>query len=375
MKSLRGLSLDATRVTDAGLIQYLPEMPALQGLSLGYVNMSDVGLKALDYILWLEHANLRSTAISSEAIVEFMESKSHTLHRLDLSITVTDDETLAGFPRRTQLRNLSLSDTGISDISCTHIARQEWLSELNLSFTDISDDGVRSLADCRYLKHLELQKTKITDTSFIWLSDSKIEHLGVGVTTIKDAGIPALADFPELRSLELHATALTDKGLCFLKDASRLESLRLEGTRISNAGLDALLALPLVSLSLNPKINEFGLKAISQHTTLRRMAICNADATSWSPLENLKQLEVLLIDDSVEDFSSIRKMNQLKVLMLWGDRFLALELSKLRLALPQCNIVVLEKHERGWMEFWNLCREDWIAMIPRSARADLTNQR
>ncbi len=356
LSALRSLSLKATRVTDDGLLQHIPQLAGLQGLSLAYLDISDASLLALESVAWLERINLRHTAITNDGIVNLVCGKAHTLRQLNLSNTAISDEALAECLPNSQLNHLSLIDTGITDAACKECGSCEWLADLRLDLTDITDDGVRHLTNCAHLQTLDLFRTKVTDTSLVWLSDTRVEHLGLGYTSVTDAGIPALTEFPALQSLDLQGTSLTDRGLRFLGSVASLSRLHLEHTKIANAGIEFLLQLPLESLSLNPKIDNAGLNTLSNHKSLRRLAIWNCRVTGWQPLKNLDRLQVLLIDDSVIDLSPLRLLNQLEVLLLWGDQFSPTEVARLRLALPQCQIKTLAACERAVDEFWNLCR-------------------
>lgn len=140
------MNLQATRVTDQGLTRHLPELSQLFALSLACLDLTDEGLSALSNLSWLERIDLRHTTISKNAIVELVHERAHSLRRLNLSNTVLDDATLAGFPDQLQLQDVSYSDTGVTDAGCEHIGRYQWLTSLRLGFTDITDDGIRYLA-------------------------------------------------------------------------------------------------------------------------------------------------------------------------------------------------------------------------------------
>lgn len=355
LSSLCSLNLKATRVTDDGLLKYIPQLSKLQDLSLAYLDISDRSLLALESLAWLESINLRHTAITNDAIVNLVNGKAHSLRQLNLSNTAINDVALAECLPGSQLKKLLLIDTGITDNACKECADCAWLADLRLDLTDITDDGVRHLANCAHLQSLELFQTRVADTSLVWLSDTNIEHLGLGYTSITDAGIPSLTDFPALQSLDLQGTSLTDKGLRFLSSATNLSRLRLEYTNISNSGIESLLHLPLESLSFNSKIDNAGLSTLSHHKCLRHLAIWNCNVTDWLPLKNLDRLQVLLIDDSITDLLPLRSLDQLKVLLLWGNQFSPTELARLRLSLPQCQIKTLAPSERAVDEFWSLC--------------------
>ena len=337
MLALRALELRATRITDEGLLNCLPEMPQLQELNFGYLDITDKGLCAIDSLSWLERLNLRHTAVSNDAIIRLVNEKAHTLVRLNLSNTVVNDTALAEFPEQSRLQSLSLLDTGITDEGVRHVARFDGLQRLRLDMTEVSDDGIRHLAACESLQKLELYKTNVTDTSLIWLSDSKIEHLGLGATSVTDVGMPVLTEFSDLRSLDLQFTTLSDKGLRFLSEVSQLQVLYLEHTAISNAGLSFLIDLPLETLSLNLGISDAGVNVISKIPTLKNLGIWYG-VESWKQLAKFESLQVLLIDDSVKDLSPLHKLRQLKVLLLSGEKFSSTEVARLRLALPECRI-------------------------------------
>lgn len=355
--ALRSLTLQATQVNDAGLVRHLKDLPQLQGLSLAYLDVTDEGLAALDHLAWLERLNLRHTGASSTSIVELMNEKAHTLRHLNLSNTAITDATLTGFPDRAQLLELVLMDTAITDDGCQEIARCEWLTNLRLDLTNVTDDGIRDLSDCQHLRSLDLFRTKVSDTSLVWLSDLKLEHLGLGRTTVTDVGLPELAEYPALKSLDLRGTALTDRGLRFISEARLLELLYLDNTSISAAGLPSLLELPLVTLSLNAAIGDSGLQTIARHETLRSLAIWKAGGSSWRSLTELSHLRTLLIDDSVEDLTPLSQLHELQHLLLWGDSFSATEVAKLRLTLPHCQIATYDSREPADDEFRSVCQE------------------
>lgn len=328
-------------------------MPQLQGVSLAFLDVTDAGLATLNRVTWLERLNLRHTAISNELITDLVNEKSHSLRRLNLSNTVVDDMAFADFSDQSQLQELSVIDTGITDAACRHIAQCEWLDSLRLDLTDITDEGVRYLEICGHLLNLDLFKTRVTDTCLIWLSDSKIEHLGLGYTAVTDAGMPVLTEFPALRSLDLQATGITDRGLRFLSEALYLERLYLENTRISNAGLVFLLNLPLESLSLNLGIDDMGLTTLSHHKKLLNLATWNTNVTSWKPISQLSRLQVLLVDNSATDLSPLKMLRQLKVLLLSGHGVSPIEVASLRLSLPRFLAVRYERLPHTKTRFGN----------------------
>jgi internalin A len=353
---LRALDVKATRITDIGLLDCIPEMPQLQELNISYLDISDRGLSALESITDLQRLNLRHTAVSNNAIVDLISQKAHTLSRLNLSNTVINDTALADFPEQMQLNSLSLEDTGITDEAVRHVARFHGLEYLQLDLTDVSDDGIRHLASLESLRELALFRTNVSDTSLVWLSDAKIEHLGIGKTSVTDAGMPALTDFSNLQSLDVQRTSIGDRGLRFLSQASKLRTLHIEDTQITNAGLSFLTGLSLRTLSLNFGVSDTGLNTLSQISSLKNLATWH-NVESWKPIRRFESLDVLLIDDSVNDLSPLHKLWNLKFLLMAGKRFAPTEVARLRIAIPQCRIKLFHSIANAIEEFRNLSND------------------
>lgn len=163
-----------------------------------------------------------------------------------------------------------------------------------------------------------------------------------------------MTDFRQLEWLDLAKTSIGNRGLRFLSQSEKLNTLFLESTRITNAGLAFLMQLPLRALSTNLGMSREGISHLSILSTLRHLAVWN-NIETLSGLENLRDLQTLLIDDSVRDISPIRALNKLRFLLLWGDGFCSTEIAKIRLALPQCRFIVYPSNKSPICDFRSLC--------------------
>ncbi len=344
LSSLRVLRLRATRITDHGLVECLPLMPQLRELNLSYLDITGRSLDACQQLSGLESLNLRHTPVDGDSIVRLVDRFAHILRKVTLDNTVLCDQDLAEFPQESALRKLAIADTGISDVGLQYIAGLRDLEDLTLSCTAVSDDGIRYLEGKTSLKAIELFRTQVTDTSLVWLSDLPINTLGLGATQVTDAGMPSLTDFSQLEWLDLARTSISDRGLRFLSQSEKLNALFLESTRVTNDGLAFLTQLPLLTLSLNLGINQTGMSHLSKIPTLKHLAIWNQVET-LNDLQKLTDIQVLLIDDSVQDVSPIRALKKLRFLILWGNAFRSTEIAKLRLALPQCRFMACQSNE------------------------------
>jgi Leucine-rich repeat (LRR) protein len=313
-------------------------MTPLQGLSLAYLQVTDASLDALDSIQWLERINLKSTSVSCNGIVRFVSERAHSLRRLNLANTVLNDGALVQFSESSQLYRLSLKDTAITDYGLPRMPKPPMLQDLVLRLTDVGDDGVRSLEECGSLTKLDLSHTKVTDTSLVWLCDLKIEDLDLEGTQITDAGLPALTDFSSLRRLSLDATAITNRGVRFLAECQQLQQLFLNHTAIRPGGLQPLRELPLTTLAVTAALRTPDLRVIAKFTKLQQLSVLGTRVSTWSPLGELPDLRVLLIDDAPKAHSGLEELHSLKHLILWGDEFHPPAVARIRLALPGCHV-------------------------------------
>lgn len=354
LPGLRSLDLHATQVTDRGLRDFVADMPRLQALSLAYLPITDVGLASLDAVTWLESMNLKSTSVSNDGIVRFVDERAHCLKRLNLAKTVLNDDGLAKFPDGSLLDKLSLRDTAVGDAGLQQFPKPAFLRELILRLTDVTDDGVRSLEDCGRLACLDLSHTKVTDTSLVWLSDLLIEDLELQGTAISDAGMPALTDFAQLRRLDLEYSKISNRGLRFLSECESLSQLFLMGTRISAGGLAPLSQLPLTALTVSGSFGDHDLQVISQLGELQHLAMLGSRVSSWSALAELPDLRVLFIDDTNKALDGLGSLQSLKHLILWGDAFSPERVSQIRLALRGCRVHALDRKKNARRLFRSL---------------------
>ncbi|MGA2257086.1 MAG: hypothetical protein ABSG53_20735 [Thermoguttaceae bacterium] len=111
---------------------------------------------------------------------------------------------------------------------------------------------------------------RVTDTDLEQLKGlkrlSQLHELCLEGTQITDAGLENLKGFTQLQDLELEDTKITDAGLEHLKGCRQLEYLSLTGTPIADAGLVRLEAMSqLKRLWLEgTKVTDVGLKKLHQ---------------------------------------------------------------------------------------------------------------
>jgi hypothetical protein len=117
----------------------------------------------------------------------------------------------------TQLEEVVLRDSPVGDDTARELAKLPALRVINLPNSQITDDGVAALAG---LPHLDL--------------------LRVGSPLLTDRSPALLRANSTLRFLHLIDVPLTDEGLKSLHGWEQLESLYLDGSRVTGAGVRGL---------------------------------------------------------------------------------------------------------------------------------------
>jgi Leucine-rich repeat (LRR) protein len=219
LANLQSLSLHGTRITDNGLA-LLKELPKLKSLDLDFTPITDAGFAHVLAMANLEGLNISCTGISETGLGRVRELPK--LRHISISVPVNDrvTEHLKSLPNLT-----SLFVSGQPNDDC--LARLETLprlTEFTLQFSQVSDASVASLKGLPNLVSLSLRETPVGDAALARLHDLKA--------------------WSKLRSLSLEGTRITDACVAHLQGMSDLEAIYLARTRLSDAVIPRLLALP-----------------------------------------------------------------------------------------------------------------------------------
>jgi hypothetical protein len=182
--SLRGLFLDFTPVTDAGLaplgalsnlevldlgntsvkgagLAHLKDLKSLQVLYLGHTRVTDAGLEHLRNLQDLKKVDLQSTLLTGSGLVHLVSLKK--LETLLVGGTRIGDAELACVQRLESLKELELDDTAIGDAGLIHLAGLPNLFKLDLRRTRVTDAGLAHLKGSVSLRYLYLYGTSVTN--------------------------------------------------------------------------------------------------------------------------------------------------------------------------------------------------------------------
>uniref|UniRef100_A0A3Q2UK78 Si:ch73-173p19.1 n=1 Tax=Fundulus heteroclitus TaxID=8078 RepID=A0A3Q2UK78_FUNHE len=291
LKSLSLLSLDQTKVTDAGMVQYLQSAPpCLSQLSLNQTAVTEATLallptcapqlrllsikqtkvrdiSALAGMSSLQTLNLDGTGVTEASLESIsahptltslslggisVKDGNHALEIISLSLTqltlpgrhTVTDGGLAFLCRLTLLSQLDLKDyTQVTDHGVSHLAAMT-LKKLSLSNTQVTDAGLSSLRGLQELQELCLDRTAVTSRGVADLIAClpHLQVLGLASTQVGDSVVRrGLVHCHQLVKINLSRTRITDK-LKHLKDM-RLSQVNLDGTGVTLVGIASLLSL------------------------------------------------------------------------------------------------------------------------------------
>ncbi|KAJ8277031.1 hypothetical protein GJAV_G00070700 [Gymnothorax javanicus] len=279
LNSLSFLSLDHTKVSDAGMVKYLQSAPlSLTQLSLNQTGVTDLTLTVLPTsVPQLRLLSIKHTKVTSVSPLAELPG----LQTLYLDGTSVTEESLEHLATHPSLSSLSIAGIGVadgnralqivSDLKLTQLtlpgrhcvtdsglaflSRLSLLSELDLTdYTHVTDQGTTHLATMTRLKKLSLSNTMVTDEGLLPLrSLQDLLELCLDRTAVTSRGVAAcVSGLPQLQVLGLASTQVGDsvvrRGLLLCK---HLVKLNLSRTRITDQGLKFLRQMHLSQVNLD----------------------------------------------------------------------------------------------------------------------------
>jgi len=158
-----------------------------------------------------------------------------------------------------------------------------------LTNINVQDKGLSILSGLRNLRELRAAQTNIKGPALAAFVN--LEKLDLNYTAFADAGVEQLKGLSRLNTLYLRDTLVTDQGMKVLGALTQLEYLDLSGARLTDAGVAALAPLKkLKSLNLlGAQVTDESAVVLAGFTALEELNLYRA------PLSNagLKKLEAL----------------------------------------------------------------------------------
>lgn len=303
---LQELNLKGAQISDDGLIS-LQGLINLKKLGLAQTKITGIGLNHLKSASNLVELDLREARFTDIGLANLRHFPNLEILHLGSNRKVTD-EGLKHVAQLRRLRELTLGNISITDAGLAHLAELENLEKIvDFHRTRIGDEGLVHLKKLSKLKHLDLFLTRgITDASVQTLKGFRnLRFLGIARTRITDSALVNLISFPDLEELHLGGShQATDAALEHLKPLPKLKRAALSDGNITEAGLASLKSLPpleIVGGNLNwqftltgPTIGDSSLVHLKHLTKLESLFLRNTRVTE-AGLAHLKAIPGLKI--------------------------------------------------------------------------------
>lgn len=205
-------------------MQHIGALPKLRMLMAQGTVAGDAGFVALSRSATLEHIWGRDSANLGNRGFEALATMP-ALKGMALSLVGVSDATLAALPSFPALTGLVPMD--VQDDAFIHIGRCAGLERLWCMYCrDTGDRATEQLAGLQHLRYYYAGRTRITDRSLAVLGGIRsLEELEFWQTAgISNAGLSHLAALPRLRELSISgATGVTREGLKAIPDRVRVQ--------------------------------------------------------------------------------------------------------------------------------------------------------
>jgi hypothetical protein len=330
-------------------LKYVQALSGLRRLSLASIKPNDLALGYLKILKKLEHLDLRWDAdftaldktklsgltalrhlyipnLDARTLAKLAELP--RLEHLDVDF-VRSSENIADFSRLTRLHSLRFN--GIDGKNIKMVLLPESLLELVVNYTPTAKIDPQT---AKHIRRIEIKLSEIDDPpaskSLSWLS-AVPELSELSLTEITDQDLADIPKLVNLRSLALESQLCPpnmnyDGPMKSFASLTHLESLRLRGLRMTDAGLDELRHFPNLrdfELVGPNEVTFAGLDRITTLKHLRRLEISVSENseqqsldTFCSRLAKLPELEEialrgLITDKILEAFSKIKNLRML----------------------------------------------------------------
>lgn len=331
---IRTLSLSGAHAK----LEYLADLPHLEGLYLEDVILNERGMQALamlPYVSDLRFANCGLADQSFKPLTELPKLRSLEFYNCSMP-----DELLKSLTHASNLslsfRNCTLSDSALSSM---HGARSS--VQLNLIETSVTEAGILAIWEANPAWSVRYSSGKDDVNMLPSMKElPQIDKLSFQGPLTSDATLAILAAACGLTNLELKKCCLTDAGLKNLRPLQNLQSLSINGVPITDGGLQALNGLTKLQVLrlTETKIEGFGLGLLPSSI---RTLVSDVNDRGLADIAKLTDLEVLwlmnprITDEGVEHLA---KMSSLRQLYFLGTSVSGSGVARLQSSLPNCSI-------------------------------------
>ena len=157
------------------------------------------------------------------------------LESVELNFGPQSEEGLRHIGQLHRLKHLTLAHPGnLTDDGVAHFVELDCLESISLNGTDITDESIRLLAELPRLTNLDVRENRLTNECLRYAGQMQpLRVLWVGAFNksnprITDEGLLHLMQLPQLEGIDLEGTAVTEMGL------ERVSGLELKWLRLQN---------------------------------------------------------------------------------------------------------------------------------------------
>lgn len=327
---LRWLDLHGTGITDHDL-HHLRNLTNLMSLDLSSTEITDDGLRSLQRLTKLRQLHVEDTDVTFAGVCQLI--------RLVGSL----DEVC--WKRGSSPEAYWTGDSWMEAVVHLDGAPQIIYPQANsveeryLSLSgDCPNEDIR-LVGTLPVRHLCLCRGRLTEDACRALpSLSNVKRVTLWQVQGADIATKHVAKMPSLTGLVCVGEAIHDEVFPDLDKLTQLEMFQI-GSTVTVPDLSALRRLDsLKTLTLyDTPVSD--ISPLAELTTIESIVLQQTAVTDLSPLTSLPKLRLLfLYSTPVSDLTPLGKMPELRQLILHGTRAPAPEVTKLRKALPKCEI-------------------------------------
>ncbi len=218
---------------------------------------------------WNDIGYINGHAKSVEATNAFCEAfgKLPRLRGIGITSDSLTFEQLNKWPHFNRLEDLALWSPRITDDDLATIGRISTLRTLSLKSPKITDVGLARLFSLSDLKSLEIWSAQLVGSAL--RNERGFPHLTeltlLDSPQLNDETILSLGQMPELHEVVITECLISDRSLVHIASGGKLGSLKLNGTKVTDAGIGALAGTDLSSIELeDTEITDVGF-----HTLMR----------------------------------------------------------------------------------------------------------
>ncbi len=308
-----------------GQLQQLHNLPKLATLVIVGSSFADRDVPAICGLKQLRQLTLENTDLTNAGLLALDDLPALRTLNIRRNSALTD-KALAKLPDRfPQLQSLLLLFNNFTDGALDSVAQLSDLRSLDLrGCVKISNAGIQKLLPLKNLEELKFGPSQANDEVAKTLAQfTKLKTLMVEDTHLTDAGLPLLVHLTDLEELSLLRTRVSDDGLVALENLIKLGRLDLRDTLVRGPGLvhlKKLSGLRVLSLSESP-VGDLGMQVLEALPNLERLelfgtGISDVALAHFSGLSKLNWLNLQdtnITDDGIKHLTGLKNLATLNL--------------------------------------------------------------